>query len=185
MNYIDFVIIIITAVGFILGYKDGLVRKIIGFIGLFLGFYLAVKFSTQVGKIIGPYFSDDVYLAEIIAGLLIFLLTIFIASLIKRIVHPLDKVNKLLNQILGGIAGTIQIVYFISAFLMLLKIFDVPSKNIRNASLLYNKTYNILPSTIDLILGKSPDAKEFLRDFIESKDKDSLNLELDSVKTKK
>ncbi|MFH1197683.1 MAG: CvpA family protein [bacterium] len=185
MNYIDFIIIIITAIGFILGFKDGLVRKIIGLIGLALGFYLAVKFSSQVGKFIGPFFSDDVYLAEIIAGLLIFLTIILIASIVKRIIHPLDKVNKFLNQLLGGIAGTIQILYFISAFLLILKIFDVPSKNVRNSSLLYNKTYNILPFTIDLILGKSPDAKDFLRDFIESKDKELLIKEPDSTNIKK
>jgi len=42
MNYIDYILIAIILIGFILGYKDGLVRKVIGLLGLVVAIFLAI-----------------------------------------------------------------------------------------------------------------------------------------------
>jgi len=175
LNYVDYTIIAFIVIGFLLGFKDGLVRKVIGVIGLLVGIVLAFEFSHEVSKWLLPIFDNEEYLAEIVAGILIFLIVVLMASIIKRIVHPVDKVNRFLNQLLGGFSGTLQMIFFISGFLLFLNIFKYPSDTTREKSVLYNKVYSVIPTTIDLIIGDSSKAQNFINDFIEKED--SINLE--------
>ena len=172
MNLIDIIIIILLAAGFILGFKDGFVRKIIGLIGFFLAIILAIIFSAKTGKLFESIFGIEYYLAEIIGGFAIFVVTIVIFSVIKRIVHPFDKVNNLINQLLGGFVGFVQILFFISAALYLLNIFEIPGKETKKNSLLYYGVYGVLPATIDYLKTYTPNSKKLIKEYI--KDKDSV-----------
>ena len=49
-------IIAIVLIGFILGYKDGLIRKFIGLIGLIVAILLAVNYSGGLGEEVNPSF---------------------------------------------------------------------------------------------------------------------------------
>ncbi len=172
MNYLDYFSIAIIVVGFLLGFKDGFVRKIIGLAGFGLGIFLSIRFANPVGSWFASFLDVDVYLLEIIAGFSIFLLIIIITSIIKRVVHPFDKVNNLINQITGGIAGAVQIIFFLSALFFLLKIFGIPGEDDKKSSLLYSSIQNVLPYTIDIINDYAPKTKDVIKDYIQ--DKDSL-----------
>ncbi len=193
MNYIDFVIIFFLFIGFALGFRDGLIRKLIGLIGLVFGIILALEFYQKLAIIISPFINDEIYLAEIVAWLFLFIGTIFLASILKRIIHPLDKVNRFTNQLLGGLSGTLQILFFISGFLLFLNVFNVPSKESQKSSLFYGKAYQIIPISIDLIIGENSEAMSLIDSFIEksseievikdSKKVNIINAEEDSTKT--
>ncbi len=170
MNYLDYIILAVVLIGFLLGFKDGLVRKIIGLIGLIAGIVLAFEFSDLLGKYISPFFNNDDYLSVLIAGIAIFLFVIFIASIIKRIVHPLDKVNRFINQFLGGVIGSVQIIFFMSAIFLFLNIFGFPGLNERQNSFFYNKVLDLIPNSIDLIIGHRSKASDFIKEYIENKD---------------
>lgn len=178
MNYIDYIILALIAVGFILGFKDGLVRKIIGLLGIFAGIFLAVKFSDRFGKMLSPLLDDEQYLAEIIGAVIIFLVCILVASIIKRLVHPHDKVNKFVNQFLGGLTGIIQMVFFTSVVFLFLSLFKFPAKETSKNSLLYSSVYSIVPSTIEFLIG----GKDFVKEYIENKDKAEKPASADSTK---
>lgn len=181
MNYLDIIIVVVLLLGFILGYKDGIVRKIIGLIGFIVAITLSMIFSGYFGKVIAPVFSDDLYLSNIVAGITIFALIILFFSVLKRIIHPIDKVNRFVNQFLGGIAGTIQIIFFISGFLLFLNIFKVPSKSARNDSYFYQRAFNVIPSTIDFFLGSESQAKSLINSYIDNKDEISIDSKADSI----
>ncbi len=170
MNYIDYIIFAFLALAFILGYKDGFVRKIIGLVGLIAAIVLSIHYSETAGAFLLPVFGE-VYLSEIIGGILIFGVIILVTSILKRVIHPLDRVNKFVNQILGGFTGSIQMLFFISGFLLFLNIFDLPKNEDRDASLIYRSMYNIIPSSIDLLFGDKSIAREGIKKFIEQKDK--------------
>jgi membrane protein required for colicin V production len=170
LNFIDYIILAFVAIGFILGFRDGLVRKIIGVLGVIIGVALAFEFSNEIAVWIAPLLNDEIYLAEIVSGFMIFLVTLFVFALVKRIVHPFDKVNKFVNQLLGGIAGIVQIIFIVSAFLLLLNVFNVPNKSSRESSLLYQKTYDVIPFTIDFIIGGDSKAQNFIKDYIENQE---------------
>jgi len=112
LNAIDLIIIITVLVGFILGFKDGFVRKLIGLIGFGLAVVLAAMFKDELGKMIEYALGIEIYLAQIIGGIAIFFGVILIFTLLKRIIHPFDKVNNLINQIVGGVVGIFSITLF-------------------------------------------------------------------------
>jgi membrane protein required for colicin V production len=169
LNYIDIIIIVVFLIGFILGFKDGLVRKLIGLAGLIIAIYLSVVLSGGLGRAIENTLGIEFYLAEIIAGVLIFLTIILLFSIIKRLVHPYDKVNNLVNQILGGVVGSLQMLFFTSAVLYLLGIFGIPGKQTLRSSLLYSRVHQIVPATVDLVGGYT-DSKHFIKEYINEKD---------------
>jgi len=111
---LDILIIASIIVGFILGFKDGFIRKLVGLVGFILAVVAAVFFAGKLGKLIENLFGIEYYLAEIIGGIFIFILIIAIFMVLKRIVHPFDKVNNIINQIVGGVVGAIQILFFLS-----------------------------------------------------------------------
>ncbi len=170
MNIVDLIIFIIVVIGFILGFKDGFIRKLIGFIGFIAAIFLAIKYSSQLGKILENTFAIEYYLSELIAGVIIFVGIIIIFVILKRVVHPYDKVNNLVNQLVGGFMGMIQILFFLSAALYILNIFNVPSNNSKKSSLVYKPVYNIIPASIDLVSRYTPDAKNRIKDYINDKD---------------
>ncbi len=170
MNPIDIIIILVAVTGFILGFKDGFIRKLVGIIGFVLAVILVALFSDNLGKAIEGVFGMEYYLAEMTAGAAIFLGVILIFTLLKRIIHPFDKVNNLINQIVGGFIGFTQIMYFISAVFLIMNIFNIPSKEDQQKSKLYKDTSQIIPVTIDLLGKYTPDTKQMIKNYINEKD---------------
>ena len=170
MNLIDIIIAVVVVVGFILGFKDGFVRKLIGLIGLGIAIYLAEKYAPIIGTVINDYFGIEFYLSKIIGGVVIFFTVIVTFAILKRLVHPFDKVNNLINQITGGIVGSIQILFFLSAVFYILNIFNAPSQKVKKSSMFYQKVYNIIPITINYITQYTPETKKFLKRYINKKD---------------
>lgn len=154
-------------IGFILGFKDGIVRKIIGIIGFVLAVILSFEYAGSISAFLAPLLNNELYLAELVGGFLIFSLVILVFAIIKRVLHPFDKVNRFANQLIGGIVGIIQILYFVSAFLMLLNVFNIPGESTKNESALYEPVYQIVPSTIDYLIGDSSKAQNYFEDFIQ------------------
>jgi len=172
MNYIDIFVLIFVIIAFILGFKDGLVRKLIGFVGFVAGLLLGIILAGPLGGVLNKIFGFEDYFAKITAGVIIFIVVIVSAALIKRVVHPHDKVNNLINRITGGVMGTLQIVVFVSSIFFLLNTFDFPSPYAREKSFTYNTVARILPALIDLIVEHSPAAEKTIKNYII--DRDSL-----------
>ena len=167
---IDILLVVAIIIGFILGYKDGFLRKLIGFIGFILAILLAALFKDFFGLFLEKHFDIEYNFAEILAGILIFFGTILIFSILKRIIHPFDKINSLINKLVGGFIGALQILFFVSAILLFLDIFDLPEEKTKKDSIFYEQTYSIIPSTFNLIKGYTPDTEKIIKDFINEKD---------------
>jgi len=170
LNPIDIIVIIAVVAGFILGFKDGFVRKIVGIIGFILALACVALFSSRLGLAIENVLGIEFYLAEIIAGVSIFFGIILIFTFLKRIIHPFDKVNNLVNQIVGGFVGIIQILYFVSALFLIMNIFNFPGPEARKQSAFYDEMNQVIPLTIDYLSNYTPPAKEIIRDYINEKD---------------
>ncbi len=183
MNYIDYIIILFLIVGFLLGFRDGLVRKIIGLIGLILGIVLAFEFAGMAGKYFTLFFNNDESLAIIVSGIMIFVVVVLIAAILKRLIHPLDKVNRFINQFIGGVIGVIQISFFISGLFLMLNIFGFPNDQNRKDSALYNSFSEIIPVSFDFIIGHRSKATDYIKDYIFDEDIKN-NIEIDTNITK-
>ena len=170
MILLDALIVIGVLIGFILGFKDGFVRKLIGIIGFVIAVVAAVFFSHNLGLFIESAFRIEYYLAEIIGGVIIFFGILAIFMFLKRVIHPFDKVNNLINQIVGGVMGAVQIIYFLSAIFIIVNIFDLPEKQTRERSIFYYPTYKVIPSTIQYLRYNTPQPRKLIEEYINEKD---------------
>jgi membrane protein required for colicin V production len=168
--FLDALIIIGVLIGFILGFKDGFVRKLVGIVGFIIAVVSAVLLAGQLGLLIESAFGIEYYLAEIIGGLIIFFGITVIFMILKRIVHPFDKVNNLINQIVGGIVGSIQILFFLSAIFIIVNIFNLPDKETKQKSVFYFYTYKIIPLTIEYLSYYTPQPRQLIEEYINQKD---------------
>ena len=170
MILLDALIVIGVLIGFILGFKDGFVRKLIGIIGFVIAVVAAVFFSHNLGLFIESAFRIEYYLAEIIGGVIIFFGILAIFMFLKRVIHPFDKVNNLINQIVGGVMGAVQIIYFLSAIFIIVNIFDLPEKQTRERSIFYYPTYKEIPLTIQYLSYYTPQPRKLIEEYINEKD---------------
>ncbi len=165
MNILDIIIFAVFLIGFALGYKDGLIRKIIGLTGLALAIYLSAKFADSAGKILSNVTGLEIYLSKIIGAILLFFAIILIFSLLKRVIHPFDKVNNLINQLLGAIVGAAQLLFFLSAVFFILSMFGLPKESSVKGSFFYKPVYNILPETVNVLNNYTPEPKKFFDNY--------------------
>jgi membrane protein required for colicin V production len=177
LNILDIIIIALIVIGFILGFKDGFVRKVIGFMGFVIATFLSIKLAAFIGKVIENALNIEFYLSEIIGGIAIFLLVIVIFSIIKRVVHPFDKVNNIINQIVGGIVGILQVLFFLSALFLLLNVFNQPGPKITSKSFFHEKILGLIPSVISTVRVYTPGTKKMIKDYINDKDKEKDTLQ--------
>jgi len=167
---LDALILACIIIGFILGFKDGFIRKLIGIVGFILAIVAAVFLAGKLGLVIESLFRIEYYLAEIIGGLIIFFSIITIFVFLKRVIHPFDKVNNLINQIAGGVVGSVQILYFLSAIFIIVNIFDLPDNDTRQQSLFYEPTHTVIPLTIQYLSYYTPQPRKLIEDYINEKD---------------
>jgi len=165
VNILDIIIFAVFLIGFALGYKDGIVRKIIGIVGLALAIYLSAKYAESFGNILARMTNIENYFAKIISALLIFFTIITVFSLIKRVVHPFDKVNNLINQLLGAVIGSAQLLFFLSAVFFILSMFGLPQDSTTKGSVFYKTIYNVLPETVNLLNDYTPEPKKFFDNY--------------------
>ena len=165
MNFLDIIIFAVFLIGFALGYKDGLIRKLIWLVGLALAIYLAAKYVEPFGTTLASLLGLEIYFSKIIAGIFLFFVIVSIFSLIKRVIHPFDKVNNFINQFLGAIVGSAQLLFFLSAVFFILSMFGLPEESSTKGSLFYKSVYNILPETVNLLNDYTPAPKKFFETY--------------------
>jgi uncharacterized membrane protein required for colicin V production len=72
--------------------------------------------------------------------------------------------------LIGGFVGILQLLFFISAILLLLNIFDFPDKKTQKASFFYKYAYATIPTSIDFIKDYTPSTEDVIKDYINQKD---------------
>lgn len=152
MNWIDIIVILLTLASFYLGYKEGFIKKIFDVIGFFLGIFLAIKFAGAVGGVYKSLLGVADGSAGIIGGVTIFIFFQILTTIIVKATKIHDKDHHLVNKIVGGLTGAIQIIIFLSAIFFSASKLSFPSEETTKKSLLYSSVVSVLPKIIDTII---------------------------------
>jgi uncharacterized membrane protein required for colicin V production len=70
----------------------------------------------------------------------------------------------------GGLVGVIQLLFFLSAILLLLNIFNFPDKKTQESSLLYDYAYGVIPTSVNFLKNYTPSTEDIIKDYINQKD---------------
>ncbi len=152
MNWIDIVVVVLTLASFYLGYKEGFVKKVFDVIGFFLGIFLAIKFAGEMGSVYKKLLGVADGSAGIIGGVTIFIFFQVLTTIIVKATKIHDKVNHMVNKIIGGLAGAIQIVIFMSAIFFAASKLSFPAEETARGSYFYSSVRGLLPTIIDAII---------------------------------
>lgn len=152
MNWIDIVVVVLTLASFYLGYKEGFIKKVFDVIGFFLGIFLAIKFAAEMGSVYKSLLGVADGSAGIIGGVTIFIFFQVLTTVIVKATKIHDKVNHLINKLVGGVAGAIQIIIFLSAIFFAASKLSFPAEETTKGSYFYSSVKSLLPFIIDAIL---------------------------------
>ncbi len=161
-EYLDYLIIAILVFGFILGFKDGLVKKILTLVGCVAAVLIALYFSPQVRIWIIKFLDVKPDIAVIFSFILLFLFFFLISKLIIKLIRPKKSVLGFVDRSLGGILGGFQIGLFLSAILIFLNLFNFPSKEEKEKLKYYEFTYKLLPNTFSFVKKIFPESEAIL-----------------------
>jgi membrane protein required for colicin V production len=106
MTPVDWSIVALVSLSFLLGVLRGFVREVVSIVGWLLGAYLAMRFSSVLGERI-PLDIEWPIVKTLVAGIGIIAACVFAAALIGWIARRLLVAAKLsaVDRTLGGIFG--------------------------------------------------------------------------------
>ncbi len=163
---IDYLILGIIIIGFLLGFKDGFIKKIFSFVGFILAILGALIFSPRLRSFFITNFNMEPSIAVVLSFILIFLVIFISTKIIIHIIRPRKSIIGFIDRFLGGGLGIIQVGLFLSFLLIFLSLFNIPNKNIRTHLKYYDFTYKLVPRAFEFVQSIYPEANIFLN-FIE------------------
>ncbi len=147
-----------------LGYRSGVMRKVINLLVLVGSIVLATSLMTTIGGT----FVDAGILSERVAFVTGFSLGILIPMLATFFLYRRfgsQGMVKSSSQIAGMVLGALEGLLVIGLVLICFKVFDAPGEETRLKSLLYRPAVNIVPRSMDLLGAYLPGASDFREEF--------------------
>ena len=128
MNWLDFVILALIGIPAFLGLRMGMIKTVANLGGIIVGIVLAIRFSEQVGDLVGNFLSDETVARSVgfLAIIVVTLITAWIAaSFVKRILTLLllGWVDKVGGLAFGAMIGSV----FVSAIITVMEVLGVDS----------------------------------------------------------
>ena len=156
MNWIDFVIVILIVLSVISGFSHGLVKEVASLVGLILGIWGAIKFSTFTAEKLNEWFDMSGQYVGIIAFVITFCAIVvvihFIGVMADKVVDAVSI--GFLNRLLGMAFGAVKNIMILSVIFTILNAIDARRPFLPKAvdeSKFYAPISDIVPSIFPVI----------------------------------
>lgn len=148
------------------GYKgavNGLVKEVLNIVGIILAIFLTFNYLDAFTGLIAPMFEEGASYVPFISGVILFIGTLGAVAIVAYATKELLKAVKLsiVNRILGGAFGALKSGLVVSAVLLLLAGFNVPSDDAREQSYLYPAVIYLAPLTYNAVALVYPGAENY------------------------
>ena len=139
MNGFDILFLIVLALGAWRGWSNGLLKEVLGLIGVFVGFYVAYLLYEQVGCQLAPRLGTSPSVASIIAFALIWmgvpLLLGLVGSLLTKLLEWVGLEG--FNNLGGVLISLIKFWLILGAFANVLSITHLVNEETQQQSILF------------------------------------------------
>lgn len=121
-----------------------------GIVGLIAAVFLTFRYMDEAAQMIGVFTGNDLLFA---AAAIIFILTLICAQLLDYFARKFIQLVELesFNRLLGGIFGLLKGAIIVSAVLVILAGFEIPSEQTRKESLIYSHVIQVAPWAYNII----------------------------------
>ena len=163
MNWVDLGILIYFVPFVILGYRDGFLKKTLGFAAFVTGFVVGVTSMAKVGNWIyhGLHLPREMSIAVgffLVVFIFVGLENLMYQWIKSRAIHDTPKFwSRVIGATVGGIEGTLAT----SLVLILLLVVDYPPRKMQEESLLYRPLVEIAPAVFNYSVMWAPDSEDF------------------------
>lgn len=163
MNILDFLIVLPLAYFCYRGFINGFIKEVLSIVGIILAVFLTFQYMEPVGEFISPFFEPKSSLVPFASGLLIFISTLSVVHLIAFMSRKFLETIKLnfINRVSGAAFGFLKSGIVISATLLILAGFNIPSDEVRKDSATYSPILHVAPWAYDAVASIYPGAKDF------------------------
>lgn len=156
---LDLFIGIPVIVAVLLGFRDGLVRKLVAIVMILLGMYIAQITRQDVGEMLLETGIASPENAPIRAFLIVFFGICVIQSFLYRLLTNNYKLGGFADKVAGAALGFVQGILFMSVILMALAPTGFPSRYFTRDSQFYKSVVNVAPQLLDCVNLLSEEAK--------------------------
>ena len=145
MNYLDIIIVAPLLYGLIKGFSNGLVKEITGLLGLIIGVYVAINFSSYLHPRFIEFLGGHEQFVPIISFTTLLLVSILVIRLLGYFLDKLTKALALgiISRILGAIFGFFKIVVIFSFLLFIVTEYGLINTQTQKESVLLKPLQDI------------------------------------------
>ncbi len=164
MNWVDWVVLALTAVSVVAGLFDGFVKTVLSFVGVLAAFFLSPRLAPPIGDFFDKWL--DPRIAHIVGFVAAFALVLAVFGLITWLLRKsLEKLSlSWIDRLLGGGVGLVRAAVVLGIFAMLAD--AAGSFSATRGSKTYPLTLQCGKALVQLI---PDDAKEKLRGRLSGK----------------
>lgn len=167
---LDFLFLLPLVVFAALGFRDGLVRKLVAIACVIGGMFAAQYWQQDLAKLMRRELSVDPADAPIQAYYIIFIGIVLLQSLLYRLLTKGYKIGGIADRIIGSALGLFEGMLIISVILVMFAMQGVPNKKLARDSRMYNLLVGIAPRISDFAVTAVPEVRESLEQLATPKD---------------
>lgn len=159
---LDFLFAFPLIISALLGFRDGLVRKVVAIAVVIGGMFLSQLFMKDVADLLVKYISTDKSSAPITAYFMIFFTLILLQSLLYRLLAKGYKIGGIADRIIGCGLGLLEAALILSVVLVMFSLRGIPDRKTARDSRAYGTLISLAPLITDFATNIIPEAKESL-----------------------
>ncbi len=156
-------IIILTMFGF----RDGIVKKVVGIAVAIGAMFLGQFYMQDIGKQMIKYLNTTQSNAPLLGFFFIFVFLLLLESLLYRVLAHNYKIGGFADRIAGSALGFLQGALIMSVVLVMLSLKGVPSEKTRRESRAYYSVVNLVPRIFDFAATAAPQVEEKVKERLE------------------
>ncbi len=163
MNLLDILILLPIAYFCYRGFMNGVIKEVLSIAGIILAVFFTFQYMEPVGNLIRPLFEEQSSIIPFVSGLIIFIGTVVLVNLIAFLSKKFLETIKLnfVNRMAGLGFGFLKSGIVVSAILLILAGFNLPSQQAREDSAAYPYIIYLAPWAYDAVATIWPGAENF------------------------
>lgn len=163
MNLLDFLILIPICYFCYRGFVNGIVTEVLNIIGIILAVFLTFQYMDTLAYFMRPLFNENAGYIPFVSATLIFIGTVSAVQLVDFLAKKILAIIKLnfINRLSGLTFGFLKSGIVVSAILLILAGFNLPSQQSRSNSVTYSYIIYLAPWAYDAVAFVYPGAEYF------------------------
>ncbi len=151
--YIDLAFLLMALIGFITGFRKGLLHSIFFLAGIIIGIYAALHFSVEASQWLQSQFDIPTHYLPLLAFTAVFLLVCGLLLLVATILESVLKLLKLnlINRLAGAVIWLILYLVLFSTALWFLNSYRILPEEQKTDSRTYPYISNYSPYVMEIV----------------------------------